>query len=227
MTANDVEKKKCNWCYKEFLEDRIDLERKPYCCTCQKRCYRECARCHKPYPDLHLFNRSEKKCDSCMSTMANRAKKIAAKLKEIPKDEDYDDDDIIYSSAGSSLEDASDEEDEKPVEGRKNDVGKSKDAKIDDVALSKSNTVTDSREKAQDDNQRKMGELMQALTEHQRSGKKAPVEGKPKRKYAKREPKGQEKIAELELDFLKSFLALRKVERASGAKPHLTSLVFY
>lgn len=195
--------KKCNWCHKEFVEDRAKVaEQKPYCPICQKSCVRECLRCQKPYPHLRLFNKSEKKCDSCMATVEN-SKHSKKRFQEMVRQEMEEED--MGSSGGSSPEYGSEDEEQKPVEQK----------------VSTTNATEDkpSREQVQIEQQKKMDELMRALTEHQRGSKKRAVEGKPKRKYAKRETKGQEKLYDIELDFLKAFLELKKIDRGSSVKP--------
>ena len=191
--------KKCNWCYKEFVEDR--LEQKPYCPICQKDCVRECLRCQKPYPHLRLFNRSEKKCDSCMTTLEN-SKHSKKRFQEMVRQELEEED--IGSSGRSSPEYGSEDEEQKVPEQK---------------VAANAGEDKPSREQVQMEQQKKMEDLMRALTEHQRSNKKRAVEGKPKRKYAKRESKGQEKLYKTGLEFLKTFLELKKIEHGGSGKP--------
>lgn len=217
-----MEKKKCNWCFKEFLEDREEKERKPYCPVCQKRCHRECKRCHKPYTDLHLFKYSDAYCDSCYKTVKKRNMKTKKGYEPVSLvDEEGDEE---FSSGGSSSEYMSEEDEEQRTTAAA--ASAADEAKTANVEKHTDMDDERGKQKVQDENQKKMNDLMRALTEHQREAavEKRPV-GKPKRKYAKRES-AQDRLAKIQTDFLKSFFELRKIERAGGAKPQSTCLFF-
>lgn len=218
-----MEKKKCNWCYKEFLEDREE-GKKPYCHACEKRCHRECLRCHKPYTDLRLFTLSDTKCDSCVRSEKKRNKKMKKAYDVTLMEEEGDEE---FSSGGSSSEYMSEEEeDQRPT------VATTSAADADKTENATKNTATTTekdKERLQNENQKQMDELMRVLTEHQRevAVEKRPVGKVNKRKYSKRKETAQDKLANIQTDFLKAFFALRKVERSSaGGKPQTTCLFF-
>jgi hypothetical protein len=56
----DVQKK-CNYCSKF----RQLVFKKPYCGRCENDMFRECRRCHKPYPDSKYFQLDSVRCNSC------------------------------------------------------------------------------------------------------------------------------------------------------------------
>ena len=63
----------CNWCG----TNEVKLaENKPYCLDCASNSKRECAVCHKPYPNLKFYIKHNKRCNSCQSHY------IAAKTKK-------------------------------------------------------------------------------------------------------------------------------------------------
>jgi len=53
--------KKCNYCnkYQELVS------KKPYCGRCENDMFRECGRCHKPYPDSKYFQLDSVRCNWC------------------------------------------------------------------------------------------------------------------------------------------------------------------
>ena len=53
--------KKCNWCGSVVLLSHG----KPYCLPCSSHCYKECIRCHRPFPDKKYFKLNGKRCNSC------------------------------------------------------------------------------------------------------------------------------------------------------------------
>ena len=219
-SGDEGETKKCNWCGKNFIEERV--QKKPYCLSCEKKCARECVRCHKPYPDLHLFNRSPRRCDSCQSTHEKAKSKKNTKVEEMVVGDDDDDDGDGGSSVPSSPDSQTDEEDGGPSLDRK--TKERADMKSADVSVKPD--VREKKTAAGDIEQKQLGDLMQALTEHHLKSQKP--DGKPKRKYAKREKattKNQEKVAEVEAEFLRSFLELRKLDRGGGSKNSLQNFL--
>ena len=53
----------CSWCGTtevELAENKLHID-----CTCN--CKRECAVCHKPYPNLKFYKKHNKRCNSCQS----------------------------------------------------------------------------------------------------------------------------------------------------------------
>ena len=62
----------CNWC--GTTEIKL-AENKPYCLDCTCNFKRECAVCHKPYPNLKFYEIHNKRCNSCQSCY------VAAKTK--------------------------------------------------------------------------------------------------------------------------------------------------
>ena len=65
----------CNWC--GTTEVKL-AENKPYCPDCASNCKRECTVCHKPYPNLKLYKKHSKRCNSCQSCY------VVAKLIKFP-----------------------------------------------------------------------------------------------------------------------------------------------
>lgn len=51
----------CNWCFQknEMKKD------KPYCVLCSKNCFKECSRCHRPFPDKKYFGDNMVRCLAC------------------------------------------------------------------------------------------------------------------------------------------------------------------
>ena len=54
----------CNWC--GTTEVKV-AENKPYCLDCACNGKRECAVCHKPYPNLKFYKKHNKRCNFCQS----------------------------------------------------------------------------------------------------------------------------------------------------------------
>ena len=65
----------CNWCG----TTKVKLaENKPYCLECASNSKRECAVCHKPYPNLKFYKKHNKRCNSCQSCyVATKTKKAS------------------------------------------------------------------------------------------------------------------------------------------------------
>ena len=53
--------KNCIWC--RTLTRLIPS--KFYCFKCQKTCFRECRRCHRPFPSPKYFTEDDIRCNSC------------------------------------------------------------------------------------------------------------------------------------------------------------------
>lgn len=75
-------KKACNWCNQTVkLEDN-----KPYCGKCSRNCYKECRRCHRPFPHERFFTKDENRCNTCqdkyLKEREKRIKKRELQLKE-------------------------------------------------------------------------------------------------------------------------------------------------
>lgn len=53
--------KQCNWCSAagQLVTDKL------YCTACAAKCYRECIRCHRPFPNKCYFRTNNKRCVSC------------------------------------------------------------------------------------------------------------------------------------------------------------------
>ncbi len=68
--------KRCNWCHRWCrLEDN-----KPYCIQCERKCYRVCLKCHRPFPEAKYFEDDEKRCNACHKKyLVEREKRIARK----------------------------------------------------------------------------------------------------------------------------------------------------
>jgi hypothetical protein len=63
LTSFSKVKKNCNWCkeYKPLYDG------KPYCKDCAVKMYRECSRCHLPYPEEKSFTSNDRRCNSCQN----------------------------------------------------------------------------------------------------------------------------------------------------------------
>lgn len=67
--------KGCNYC------NRISalVDNKPYCILCDKKCYRECRRCHRPHDssDYFTLDPEGQRCNSCQNKyLKQRNKRI-------------------------------------------------------------------------------------------------------------------------------------------------------
>ena len=51
----------CNWCGGKFSSAKSQH----YCDKCAQYCFRECVRCHRPFPLAKYFRLSELRCNSC------------------------------------------------------------------------------------------------------------------------------------------------------------------
>ena len=66
-----MSKSVCIWCgWRSPL-----VNNKPYCYHCLSSCVRECASCHKPYPNLKHFETSHLRCNSCEARLEKKRKK--------------------------------------------------------------------------------------------------------------------------------------------------------
>jgi deoxyadenosine/deoxycytidine kinase len=65
-------KQKCSWCGR-FTEL---AKNKKFCAQCARNCFRECQRCHNPYPNECFFTLDAVRCDTChRKLLAERAAK--------------------------------------------------------------------------------------------------------------------------------------------------------
>lgn len=63
--------KQCIWC-----NEAKKLENgKKYCHRCSQNMFRECTRCHKPFPHARFFKINEKRCNSCQQKFLAEKKK--------------------------------------------------------------------------------------------------------------------------------------------------------
>ena len=100
----------CCWCRRVCKL----VDGKPYCHACKVDCFRECIRCHRPFPNEKYFSMShdrcnacskkylkEKSCDEAKSSYLTTGPSIMAKAKE---DQEFSSDTEMSAvmSAGSS-----------------------------------------------------------------------------------------------------------------------------
>ena len=114
----------CNWC--GTTEVKL-AENKPYCLDCTCNCKRECAVCHKPYPNLKFYEKY-KRCNSCQSCyVAAKTKKASIennhrKFGDITtKQKQYVSDEESTSSGEEKEEEDKEDEDEYEVVDNDND----------------------------------------------------------------------------------------------------------
>ena len=129
----------CNWC--GTTEVKL-AENKPYCPDCTSNCKRECTVCHKPYPNLKLYEKHSKRCNSCQShyvvaktkkaSMENNCRKFGDTTE---KQKQYDSDEESASS-GEEME-----EEEYEVEDNSTDRGVIKKEDYSNEASSKTKNV--------------------------------------------------------------------------------------
>lgn len=63
--------KACIWCGESNpLENN-----KNYCVACAEKCFRECCRCHKPYPNKRFFRYNDSRCNACQQKLLAERKK--------------------------------------------------------------------------------------------------------------------------------------------------------
>ena len=60
-TASAGSYKTCNWCKAYTLL----VPTKSYCLPCQGKMFRECSRCHFPFPDSKYFTGENRRCVAC------------------------------------------------------------------------------------------------------------------------------------------------------------------
>ena len=57
--------KKCIWC-----KEHKKLEcGKKYCVDCARNKFKECMRCHMPYPNEKYFQKNQKRCNACQNKL--------------------------------------------------------------------------------------------------------------------------------------------------------------
>lgn len=72
-------KKKCNWCN---MTVKL-LSGKPYCNKCSRQCFKECRRCHRPFPHERYFELDENRCNACQKKyLKEREKRQQTKQKK-------------------------------------------------------------------------------------------------------------------------------------------------
>ena len=78
--------KVCAWC-KEYSKLKNG---KPYCQECASKMYKECSRCHLPYPEMKHFVRDPNRCNACQLKLEkerakrNKNKQMSAKTSTHP-----------------------------------------------------------------------------------------------------------------------------------------------
>jgi len=73
-------RKSCSWCKCPALL----VEGKSYCQTCEEKMYKECSRCHLPYPDAKHFKTGQARCNSCQKKYEKeREKRLLNKMNEL------------------------------------------------------------------------------------------------------------------------------------------------
>lgn len=79
----------CIWC-----NNPVDLVKgKKYCQSCESVMYKECRRCHRPFPSDKYFTSHPDRCNSCQKrymSEKNSRKKKKDKLLRMQADEDTD-----------------------------------------------------------------------------------------------------------------------------------------
>lgn len=80
---------KCNWCNHVYIKKHGDQSNKYYCKLCASKCYKECRRCHKPFPSLRYFNSATSvHCKACWKVKKKQEEKYKEKqflLKNLQK----------------------------------------------------------------------------------------------------------------------------------------------
>lgn len=54
-------REKCNWCF-EYTQL---LDGKKFCMDCNRKCFRECKSCRRPFPESSFFTLNEHRCNAC------------------------------------------------------------------------------------------------------------------------------------------------------------------
>ncbi len=70
--------KTCSWC-KTY---KLLVPNKPYCLHCQDRMYKECSRCHQPYPESKYFKEDSQRCNSCHQKLLKERERRRQKQEE-------------------------------------------------------------------------------------------------------------------------------------------------
>lgn len=81
-------KKRCCWCN----QNSKLISNKPYCRKCSNNCYKECIRCHKPYPSEKYFEKNDSRCNACQEKYLREKTKREQKKKS--KDLSSSDEDV-------------------------------------------------------------------------------------------------------------------------------------
>lgn len=70
--------KTCAWC----KNCKSLLSGKPYCSDCSEKMYKECSRCHLPYPEMKYFKLDKQRCNTCQKKYLIEREKRLQKLRE-------------------------------------------------------------------------------------------------------------------------------------------------
>ncbi len=70
--------KTCAWC-KSF---KTLIPNKSYCLHCRDRMYKECSRCHLPYPESKYFKDDPQRCNSCYQKLLKERERRRQKQEE-------------------------------------------------------------------------------------------------------------------------------------------------
>lgn len=81
--SDKVKKPKCNWCnrHKELLPNT------KHCSECDKKAYRLCSRCHRPFNSPSYFTLDSKRCDSCQRKYIREREKREQKKRQLDNDD--------------------------------------------------------------------------------------------------------------------------------------------
>ena len=97
--SEDIPKKRCNWCN----QNTKLAPNKPYCKACSIKIFRECKRCHKPYPEEKYFEKNENRCNSCQEKyLREREKRLQKLTKKNTKELTSSDDDFSEKKSKNS-----------------------------------------------------------------------------------------------------------------------------
>ena len=69
--------KTCAWC----KTCKSLLSGKPYCSDCSEKMYKECSRCHLPYPEMKYFKLDKQRCNTCQKKYLIEREKRLQKLR--------------------------------------------------------------------------------------------------------------------------------------------------
>lgn len=71
--------KTCSWCkaYRPLAPN------KTYCQSCSEKMFRECSRCHQPYPESKYFENGNRRCNSCQKKYLKEKEKRLQKQQQV------------------------------------------------------------------------------------------------------------------------------------------------